>query len=121
MSIAISIGHPNGYGGLSQPKRKLTATENALCGAGVVCRFVIAPFDVVKIRFQVSSTILMRSNKLVNYDLQLQNHAVIRSIKDLPKYQNVIQSIRLIVKEEGLKVKLSVNINSDSSRMYWWM
>ena len=54
MPVTASVGYSQ-EGNLS-PRRQLTPMENAFSGAmaGVVCRVVIAPFDVVKIRFQVS-------------------------------------------------------------------
>jgi solute carrier family 25 thiamine pyrophosphate transporter 19 len=66
-------------------ERSLRPIENAFCGAvaGVTCRLVISPFDVVKIRFQ------------------LQDHTLLSNCCEPPKYRHVIQSIRLIIKEEG--------------------
>jgi hypothetical protein len=56
MSDATSLARLVEDEGSPMPMRNLAPMENALCGAiaGVACRFVIAPFDVVKIRFQVS-------------------------------------------------------------------
>lgn len=56
---------------------ELSTWQNAVSGAtaGVVARFVIAPLDVVKIRFQLQTD---------------------------KKYTSVLQSLRLIVKEEGI-------------------
>jgi solute carrier family 25 thiamine pyrophosphate transporter 19 len=65
-----------------------TSVEQAISGAiaGVCSRLVIAPLDVVKIRFQLQSE---RVSLLVHNPQQ--------------KYQSIFQSIRLIIKEEGIR------------------
>ncbi|RKP04808.1 mitochondrial carrier domain-containing protein [Thamnocephalis sphaerospora] len=68
----------------------LTGWQSAVCGsgAGVVSRFVVAPLDVVKIRFQLQST--------RRHTVSLQHEP-----KSTIKYHGVLQSLRTIAREEG--------------------
>ncbi|ORY37597.1 mitochondrial thiamine pyrophosphate carrier 1 [Rhizoclosmatium globosum] len=68
---------------MEKEKRHITKLQNAASGAlaGVISRLVIAPLDVVKIRFQLQTTS--------------------PSVK--PKYRGITQSLILIAREEGLR------------------
>ncbi|KAI9105020.1 mitochondrial carrier domain-containing protein [Phlyctochytrium arcticum] len=70
--------------------RVLSPWKNAICGAtaGVVSRFVIAPLDVVKIRFQLQTE-----------ELRLPQITG-REPTDI-KYRGIAQSFARIVREEG--------------------
>ncbi|KAG0783508.1 hypothetical protein G6F62_009384 [Rhizopus arrhizus] len=66
----------------------LSSNQLAFCGgvAGVVSRFVIAPLDVVKIR------------------MQLQTHSVhVKNNKQPIKYSSILQTLKTIMKEEGIR------------------
>ncbi|KAJ3186433.1 mitochondrial thiamine pyrophosphate transporter [Irineochytrium annulatum] len=82
----------------------VTPFQNGLAGAtaGVVSRFVIAPLDVVKIRFQMQTT----SRKL------FQGQGVAMS-EPPPKYTGIMQAARLIVKEEGLRGLWKGNLSAE--------
>ncbi|KAI9327597.1 mitochondrial carrier domain-containing protein [Zopfochytrium polystomum] len=70
--------------------------QNAVSGAlaGVISRFVIAPLDVVKIRFQLQTSALSPSLRLMRKD---------SAAKTPQKYTSILQSMALIVREEGIK------------------
>lgn len=70
--------------------KELTPTQNAISGsiAGVISRFTISPFDVIKIRLQLQSAPTSVSSILTG-NQQL-------------KYQSILQSAKLIVQEEGI-------------------
>ncbi|KAJ3121853.1 mitochondrial thiamine pyrophosphate transporter [Physocladia obscura] len=69
----------------TEDKPELTKAQNAASGAtaGVIARLVIAPLDVVKIRFQIQTSVRSQHNQ--------------------PKYRGIIQSMTTIAKEEGIR------------------
>ncbi|KAJ3263165.1 mitochondrial thiamine pyrophosphate transporter [Chytriomyces hyalinus] len=73
--------------------KSVTASQNAVAGAtaGVISRLVIAPLDVVKIRLQIQSS----AKPILS--------ASFRNTRPPPKYTGIIQSMALIVREEGVK------------------
>lgn len=75
-------------------KSKVRVTDDAVAGAsaGAIARMISAPFDVVKIRFQLQSP--------VN-----------------PKYKSVVQSLRTVVKEEGVLSLWKGNLSAS----YLWI
>ena len=75
-------------------KSKVKVTDDAVAGAaaGAIARMISAPFDVVKIRFQLQSQ--------VN-----------------PKYKSVLQSLRIVVKEEGILSLWKGNLSAS----YLWI
>ncbi|KAI9349042.1 putative mitochondrial deoxynucleotide carrier protein, partial [Obelidium mucronatum] len=74
----------------TDPTTRANKWQNAVSGAfaGVVSRLVIAPLDVVKIRFQIQTT---TKQARINYP------------SHIPKYRGILQSMLLITKEEGLR------------------
>jgi solute carrier family 25 thiamine pyrophosphate transporter 19 len=72
-------------------QKKLKGYQEALSGAiaGITSRFVIAPFDVVKIRFQLQSN-------------PVELRGLGTAVQGEQKYVSVIQAARRIVQEEGL-------------------
>ncbi|KAI9202631.1 solute carrier protein [Polychytrium aggregatum] len=85
----------------ADPPKKLTPLQNALSGAvaGVVSRIVIAPLDVVKIRFQlqVAPNILSLS----------------KTKRPESKYTGIVQTFRRIVREEGLQGLWKGNLSAE--------
>ncbi|KAH9272521.1 hypothetical protein BASA83_005330 [Batrachochytrium salamandrivorans] len=79
---------------------QVTPLQNAISGAaaGVISRVVIAPLDVIKIRLQPAAT-----KVLGRHDIQHQH----------PKYRNVVQACKLIVKEEGLRGLWKGNLSAE--------
>jgi len=75
-------------------KSKVKVTDDAVAGAaaGAIARMISAPFDVVKIRFQLQSQ--------VN-----------------PKYKSVFQSLQTVVKEEGVLSLWKGNLSAS----YLWI
>lgn len=75
-------------------KSKVRVTDDAVAGAsaGAIARMISAPFDVVKIRFQLQSQ--------VN-----------------PKYRSVLQSLQTVVKEEGIMSLWKGNLSAS----YLWI
>lgn len=75
-------------------KTKVRVTDDALAGAsaGGIARMISAPFDVVKIRFQ----------------LQSQHN---------PKYTSVMQSFQTVIKEEGILSLWKGNLSAS----YLWI
>lgn len=71
-------------------------SEQIYTCAGAVARFVIGPLDVLKIRFQVQLEPIMEA----------------ASQKGFSKYTGVGQALKLIVKEEGIPVKLHMFLHS---------
>ncbi|KAI8968013.1 mitochondrial carrier domain-containing protein [Mycotypha africana] len=99
---------------------KLNANETALCGglAGLITRFVISPFDVVKIRLQVQSEpyslkwIIRHPYHHHHHHHHHYQHPLVRR-NPAPKYSGIIQPFKVIIKEEGFKALFKGNVSAE--------
>lgn len=82
-----------------KPKHKLTVWEELGCGAvaGGVSRFIIAPLDVIKIRFQVQHT----------------QHS------GLYHYTGVLDAFKTVAKEEGIRAFWKGNLAAELMVVPW--
>ncbi|KAJ3280215.1 mitochondrial thiamine pyrophosphate transporter [Borealophlyctis nickersoniae] len=89
MHTTVHSTHPQQQPALNAVEKQQTVTslQSAVCGAtaGLISRFFIAPLDIVKIRFQLQSD---ARRGLTHTD---------------GKYRGIMQSMKLIVQEEGIK------------------
>ncbi|KAI8908853.1 mitochondrial carrier domain-containing protein [Powellomyces hirtus] len=81
-------------------KPRLAPWQNALCGAtaGVVSRFVIAPLDVIKIRFQLQTDVIGMTGRVD---------------ASQSKYRGVFQSCGRILHEEGYRGLWKGNLSAE--------
>ncbi|KYQ88762.1 mitochondrial substrate carrier family protein [Tieghemostelium lacteum] len=70
--------------------------------SGALTRFLIAPLDVVKIRFQLQHSPKVNSNTTTTLNQPIKL-----------KYSGIVQSIRDIVKEEGLRSLWKGNLSAE--------
>ncbi|KND01987.1 thiamine transporter TPC1 [Spizellomyces punctatus DAOM BR117] len=84
-------------------KRSLAPWQNAVSGAtaGVISRFVIAPLDVIKIRFQLQTEEL-RLSRIRGGEVPAQ-----------VKYRGLAQSFTRIIREEGLRGLWKGNLSAE--------
>ncbi|TPX30652.1 hypothetical protein SeMB42_g07889 [Synchytrium endobioticum] len=80
---------------------KLSSAELGACGAtaGVISRFVIAPLDVIKIRFQLQTA---TASFLVLPTTTLSNPSSVDDLRQ-PKYRGITHAFRTILREEGIQ------------------
>ncbi|KAG2185861.1 hypothetical protein INT43_002299 [Umbelopsis isabellina] len=81
---------------------ELTPSQTALCGsvAGLVARFVIAPFDVVKIRLQLQS--------------QRQHLPYLqKGVQGSVKYTGFVNALKVISAEEGIRGLYKGNLSAE--------
>ncbi|KAH8557056.1 mitochondrial carrier domain-containing protein [Umbelopsis sp. PMI_123] len=80
----------------------LTPSQTALCGsvAGMIARFAIAPFDVVKIRLQVQS-----QRQYLPFSR--------KSASGSAKYTGLVNGLKVIAREEGIRGLYKGNLSAE--------
>ncbi|KAG2179673.1 hypothetical protein INT44_006521 [Umbelopsis vinacea] len=80
----------------------LTPSQTALCGsvAGMIARFAIAPFDVVKIRLQLQS-----QRQYLPFSRQ--------SVPNSVKYTGLVNGLKVIAREEGIRGLYKGNLSAE--------